>query len=256
MQHVGHKRLPKAPGARSNECHHGAGGLGHILDLVLSQAVAAIAATRSRLGSVGQYLGRGVLVAKVAQHILAQTAGCLAIALHLGDEPKAILPCTQTLLFIKLLVIGLLLGKESAQAQIVAVPKQKAARRVAVAPGTSGFLVICLDALGCIVVDHIAHVRLVDTHAKSIGGNHHTHVIAHERLLILRARFHTHTGVITCNAHVEPLLFHRVLQRKRQLVHALARGAVDDSRLVGMFRHIAANPRRLLALGHFLYFKR
>ena len=256
MQHIGHKRLPKAPGSCSDKRHNSASSLGHVLDLVLCQTIAAVSATGPRFGRMCQHLGSGILVAKVAQHILAQTTGCLAIALHLGDKPKAILPRTQALLFIELLVIGLLLGKETTQAQIVAVPKQKAARRVAVAAGTPSLLIVSLDALGRVIVDDIAHVGLVDTHAKGVGGNHHTHVVAHKCLLVLRSRLHAHTGVIARNAHIEPLFFHRILQCQRQLVHTLARGTVDDSRLVGMFCHIPTNPRCLLALGHLLHLKR
>jgi hypothetical protein len=53
-------------------------------------------------------------------------------------------------------------------------------RRVAVAPGAPGFLVIRFEALGQIEVGNEAHVGLVDPHPESNGGHHHQPVLAQE----------------------------------------------------------------------------
>ncbi len=62
--------------------------------------------------------------------------------------------------------------------------KQGAVRGQTIAPRAPDFLIITFDALGQIVVDDKAHVRLVDAHPKGDGGDDDLRVVAGEGFLI------------------------------------------------------------------------
>ena len=112
VEHVGDERLAKAHGSRGHIAHSGAGHIGDVLDLELREAVAAVAAALGLVRgggartSRGSMLGRG-LVAKVAQHIFAQAAGGIAIALHLAEQTISILERPRALLVVKRLIGGI-----------------------------------------------------------------------------------------------------------------------------------------------------
>ena len=112
VEHVGDERLAEAHGSRGHIAHSGAGHIGDVLDLELRKAVAAVAAALGLVRgggartSRGSMLGRG-LVAKVAQHIFAQTAGGIAIALHLAEQTISILKRPRALLVVKRLIGGI-----------------------------------------------------------------------------------------------------------------------------------------------------
>ena len=110
VEHVGDQRLAKAHGARGHIAHGSACHIGDVLDLELRETVAAVAAA---LGVVrgggartsrGSMLGRG-LVAKVAQHVFAQAAGGIAVALHLAEQAVAVLERPCALLVVERLVV-------------------------------------------------------------------------------------------------------------------------------------------------------
>jgi hypothetical protein len=56
-----------------------------------------------------------------------------------------------------------------------------------VATCSAGLLVVALDVLGAVVVDHEAHVGLVDAHAERDGGHDDLDLVAQERVLHARA---------------------------------------------------------------------
>ena len=60
-------------------------------------------------------------------------------------------------------------------------------RREAVAPGTSGFLIIGFHAFRQIDMGDKAHVRFVDAHAEGDGRHHHHSVLAQKSLLMVIA---------------------------------------------------------------------
>ena len=68
--------------------------------------------------------------------------------------------------------------------------------RRAIAAGTAGFLVVRLDALGQVGMGDETHIRLVDAHAESDGGDHHHAVVAQEARLVGGADVVRQTGVI------------------------------------------------------------
>ena len=125
-----------------------------------------------------------------------------------------------------------------------------AARRVAIAAGAARLLIVGLDAFGHVVVDHIAHVGLVDAHAKGVGGDHHLDVIIDKGALALATGVVAHTGVIT--AHANAAGAQRLGKLACQRVDGLAGGAVHDAALARMRDHVVAHPRGLGLVAHLL----
>ena len=62
--------------------------------------------------------------------------------------------------------------------------QENALRRGPVPSGAARLLIVGLQALGHIVVNHIGHVGLVDAHAKGVGGHHDGGPVIEEILLI------------------------------------------------------------------------
>ena len=71
-----------------------------------------------------------------------------------------------------------------------------------VAPRTSCFLVIALQAFGYVVVYDEAHVGLVDAHAKSYGGHNHVDAFHEEVVLRLRSGGRVEASMIGCRLDV------------------------------------------------------
>ena len=76
------------------------------------------------------------------------------------------------------------------------IEEQLASGSLAIASGTSGFLVVSLDAAGDFVMDHEAHIRAVDAHAKGVGGDRNVGLAANELFLRLFAFLVAHATVI------------------------------------------------------------
>ena len=256
VEHVGDQRLAKAHGSRGHVAHGGAGHIGDVLDLELREAVAAVAAALGVIRGGGartsrsSMLGRG-LVAKVAQHVFAQAAGSIAVALHLAEQAVAVLerPCA-------LLVVERLIGsiaavdQKATHAKIVAVPQQVAAGRVAIAAGSTRLLVVGLDALGHVVVDHVAHVGLVDAHTKGVGGNHHLDIVVDKGALALPAGVVAHAGMVAANANAAGAQCLGKLACQR--IDRLAGRAIHDAALARMRDHVVTHPRGLGLVAHLL----
>ena len=62
-------------------------------------------------------------------------------------------------------------------AVVAVVVEQNGLGRLPVASSTTGFLEIGLQGVRAVVVDHHAHVRLVNTHAEGVGGYHDAHPV-------------------------------------------------------------------------------
>ena len=105
----------------------------------------------------------------------------------------------------------------------------------AVAAGTAGLLVISFDALRDVVVYHEAHVALVDTHAEGDGGHDDIHLLHEELVLVLGPHLVVKSGMVGEGFDAVDD------QQLRQVFHLLAREAVDDAALAGIFLDIAYN---------------
>ena len=125
-----------------------------------------------------------------------------------------------------------------------------AAGRVAIAAGAARLLVVGLDALGHVVVDHVAHVGLVDAHAKGVGGNHHLDIVVDKGALALAVGVITHAGMVAANANAAGA--QRFGKLRGQRVDRLAGRAIHDAALARMRDHVVAHPRGLGLVAHLL----
>ena len=94
-----------------------------------------------------------------------------------------------------------------------------------IAPGPSDLLVVRLDAARQLGVEHVAHLRLVDPHAESDGGDDDHARLGHEDVLVLLARLGVHPRVI--GKRPDPARG----EQRRSLLGLLPRQAVDDAAL-------------------------
>ena len=103
--------------------------------------------------------------------------------------------------------------------------QKDAVRRAAVPPGPAGLLVVGLQALGHVVVNHKGDVGLVDPHTEGVGGHHHRAAVVLKVLLVLPPLLLGQARVVPGGGH--PL----VPQRLADLVHGGPGGAVDNAAL-------------------------
>ena len=125
-----------------------------------------------------------------------------------------------------------------------------AAGRVAIAASAARLLVVGLDALGHVVVDHVAHVGLVDAHAEGVGGNHHLDIVIDKGALALAAGVVAHAGMVAANANAAGS--QRLGKLACQRIDRLAGRAIHDAALARMRNHIVAHPGGLGLVAHLL----
>ena len=99
---------------------------------------------------------------------------------------------------------------------------------LSVASGAPGLLVVALYALGDVVVDHEAHVGLVDAHSEGYGGHYHVDLLHQELVLVLGPGLRVESGMVGQGLDAVDA------QQRRQLLHLLAAEAVDYARLAGI----------------------
>ena len=92
----------------------------------------------------------------------------------------------------------------------------------------AGFLVVAFYALGNVVMDDEAHVRLVNAHAEGDGGHNHVHLFHQEQVLVLRPGLGVQAGVVRERLDAVDG------QQLGHLLHLLAAEAVDDAGLAGI----------------------
>ena len=239
MERIGHQRTAKTAAGGAHEQHRLARDGGHILRFGGIGAVGAVTTTTGRpfraRGGTRRAMSRSggglhterALVPKVAQYVRAQASRGLAVALHCGEQAIAVLPCPLARIIIQLALIVAAIDQIAPQPEVVAVPEQMTLRRVTVAPSTACLLVVRLDALGHVVVDHIAHVGLVDPHAKRIGRHDNGHKVVDKRRLVLSPLVGSHTRMVA--PHADARRRELASQRESELIHRPARRTVDDS---------------------------
>lgn len=113
----------------------------------------------------------------------------------------------------------------------------------AVASRTPRLLIISLQRLGNIVMDHIAHVGFVDTHAESDRGHDHVGPLHQEVVLVGRTCLGIHTGVIGQSPDSVGY------EQFRKLLDLLAAQAVDDAALALVLLDVTDNLPVHIVLG-------
>ena len=96
---------------------------------------------------------------------------------------------------------------------------------LAVSSGTSCLLIITLDALRNVIMNHKAHIRLVDSHSESDGRNNHVNILHKEGILIVGSGLGIQTSMIWSS------LYSIDIKKFGKFLHLLAAKTVYDSRL-------------------------
>ena len=97
-----------------------------------------------------------------------------------------------------------------------------------ISAGATGFLIVTFQTLGHIVVDDIAHIRLVNTHTKSDGGHNHVRFLHQEVILVLNPGLGVQTSMIRQRTDFVNL------QKSSQFLYLLTAQAVYDARFARM----------------------
>ena len=159
-----------------------------------------------------------VLLAEVVQQELAAALAGFSIRHHFVQELAADFLFRHRLALHELLQLAYVL--------VGVVSDAKAF--LAVAAGTASLLIVTFYALGDVVVDHEAHVRLVDTHAEGNRSHDDIYLLHQELVLILGP----HPGI-------EPRVIGQGpdavdAEEGRHFFHLLAAQAIDDARFAGI----------------------
>src|SRR6185312_3815955 len=155
--------------------------------------------------------------AKVNQQCATTTQATLAIGQHL----------LQLLARKKLLVFVLLHANPVLDLHLLTVAhEENTLRRLTVAACTPGLLVITFQVARQIIMDHRAHIRLGNAHAKGNRRHQHRHIIADKTLLMLYPLFGSQTGVIGQRANTIP---HQFIAN---LIDGLTRLTINNHRLI------------------------
>ena len=181
----------------------GSGGDLNLGGLLLGAAIASIAV---------------VLVVSLAE-VLQQRPATASLGRHVADQRLqqclSLLGFRRCSLFDETLLAPDIAGCEQ-QAHISWQP---------VSAGTTDLLVVRLDVVGQIDVQHVTDVGFVDAHTESHGRDHDVDFVSDERRLVLRPHLGREPSVIRQRFQAT------LLQPLGHRVHVFAGAAVDDSAL-------------------------
>ena len=187
------------------------GVLGHVDLAEPRQAVRAVAAVFGRP------------FAEIAQDIVPEAAGHFRVDRHLFQAVVGAFFDELLLLRGQVGVGFRMVDQEAESPHVLRFVKQHAVGGRAVATRAPGLLIVFLDVLRHIVMDHERDVRLVDPHAEGVGRDHHRNAVENEILLIFPSDFGVEPGVV----------FRRRDPRFEEffldLLDGFARRAVDDA---------------------------
>ena len=85
--------------------------------------------------------------------------------------------------------------------------EQKCLARQAVTPRAPDFLIILFERLRHVVVNHEAHIRLVNSHSECERGNHNLHLVADKFRLMVGTHLVGKPRVIIQHGIAEPVEF-------------------------------------------------
>ncbi len=124
-----------------------------------------------------------------------------------------------------LLLVVTVLHQPPRHHHILRAKQQQRLGGESITSGASGLLIVALDILRQIVVNHKAHIGLVDPHTEGDRRHHHIDLIAHELLM------HLFTGRCRQPGMVGGGVVPGQAQLLRQLLHSLATERIDDAAL-------------------------
>ncbi len=129
--------------------------------------------------------GVGAALAEVAQNVGPQAVPGLAVGRHVPQPLPVLLPQGRLLGRGEALVFAGIVDEEFRRADVAGREQQNAVGGAAIPTGTAGLLVVALQVLGHVIVNHKGDVGLVDAHAEGVGGHHDGFPVVGEILLIL-----------------------------------------------------------------------
>ena len=187
-------------------------------------AVAAVAAALLRL------------FPEVPEDVIAEASRGAAVVLHAGEalivEGRLVA------------VPGAPLDEEALDGRILPAVEEDAFRRRAVAPGPARFLIVGLEALRHLVVQHIAHVALVDAHTEGVRRRHDRRPGIGEILLRGLPLLVGQPRMVPSGAEA------RIPEKLIHLVHRFPGGAVHDAAFPRMGRHVFPDEFLLVRAAH------
>ena len=98
----------------------------------------------------------------------------------------------------------------------------------AITTGTTCLLIVSLQRLGDIIMDHKAHIGFIDTHTEGDGSHYHVDILHKEGILCLGPRGRVKTCVISRGLDIIGS------KDSSQLFYLLSRETVDDTALAGV----------------------
>ena len=132
---------------------------------------------------------------EIFQDVIAQAGGSHAVAFH-KLEAAGIL-ALYLVDFLEIHALEVFASKKQfADHHILGGEEKNAFSWFAVSSGTASFLVIVFHALRHVVVDDETYIGFVDSHAKSIGGDHNLSAVIDEIILTFFADIVVHSSVI------------------------------------------------------------
>ena len=142
--------------------------------------------------------------------------------------------------------VGIVLAHASLEgAEILMVVEHDGVGVLAVAPRPPSLLKVGLDGVGHIVVDDKPHVRLVDAHAESVGGNHHTDTVLSPIDLAVVLLGVGQSGVVIAGGDAV------LLEESGDIDGLLAGASIDDGTSVGhSLQDVEHLPCPVLGLAH------
>ena len=189
--------------------------------------------------------GRFRLFAEIGQYGRAKTGGRVAIVDHLVEPAQILPPHKSALLVVERGIVLPMLDEIARGDHVLRRKEQYALGALAVASGTSGFLIVALEILRHPLVQHIGNVRLVDAHAERVRRDDHVHAVECEVILIFAALLIVQPGVIARRPHA------RGHQRAAGLLDRLAREAIDNAAAALVRSNVIDDPTQpILRLEH------
>ena len=135
-------------------------------------------------------------LAEIAHQIAAQALRRFTITDHLLQAEKIALDHLPAVRGFFLVVKVRMLDQIFCRLHVPRGVQQNALRIRSVASGTARFLIICLDALRHIIMNHIRNIRFIDSHTERVRRNDDGTSIIDKRVLIGMALLLVQSGMI------------------------------------------------------------
>ena len=154
--------------------------------MIISLAIAAVVAALA------------VLLTKIAQNISSQAIGGAAIILHILQPFAVAAQHLLPFLWGEQLVFAAAVDQLFCSTEIAGGIEQNALGGGAIPTGSAGLLIVGLDAQRHSVVDDVAYIGFVDSHAEGGGGHHNLGTVVKEILLISVSLLFRKSRMIAC----------------------------------------------------------